>query len=144
MVLCAVVTDLLVSDMTNARQAAAVSTEDLEAWLARYKAAWEGRDADAAAALFSEDARYYETPYSEPFEGPKGVHEYWSRVTADQRDVDFESAAIGVVDGTGIARWSVQFKLASNGASVELNGVFLLGFGADGKCRELREWWHAR
>lgn len=121
-----------------------MNADDLGRWLSRYGQAWEARDADAVAGLFTEDARYFETPYAEPFKGRDGVKQYWSTVTADQRDVDFESETIGVVGRTGIARWSARFKLASSGGSVELNGVFLLEFDDAGQCSSLREWWHAR
>lgn len=121
-----------------------VETETVAAWLARYEAAWENRDADAAAAIFTPDARYYETPFAEPFVGQSGIREYWSGVTADQRDVDFQSSVVDVVGDLGIAQWSATFSLAASGAQVELNGVFLLRFAGDGRCAELREWWHAQ
>lgn len=119
-------------------------TSTLETWLSAYGRAWEERDADAAAALFTSDARYFETPYAEPFAGSAGVREYWARVTADQRDVKVTHEVVGFTDGVGVARWNSKFALASNGARVELDGVFLLTFDADGLCKELREWWHAR
>lgn len=51
-------------------------------WLEAYKRAWERRDANAAAALFTEDATYHEKPYDAPLRGAAGVHEYWTKVTA--------------------------------------------------------------
>ena len=120
------------------------TTVQLAAWLDAYRAAWENRDPDAAARLFTADARYYETPYAEPFKGPDGVREYWARVTADQRDVRFTSEVVGIADGIGVATWNVHFTVASNGAAVQLNGVFLLQFGTSDSCKVLREWWHAR
>ena len=121
-----------------------MTSDDLKSWLAAYKAAWETRDPDAAAALFAAGSTYRDTPYSEPFQGPDGVREYWAGVTSDQRDVDFASTVVGVIGQTGVAEWSCRFKLASSGANVELNGVFLLEFDDAGLCTSLREWWHAR
>lgn len=121
-----------------------MNEQALEVWLTRYGAAWEARDPEAAAALFSADAAYRDTPYSEPYRGRDGVRQYWSTVTADQREVGFSHQTLGFVDGTGVATWSAKFKLASSGASVELNGVFLLRFSDAGECTSLREWWHAR
>ncbi len=117
----------------------------LKTWLERYKHAWETKDPAAAAALFTEDAIYYETPYAEPFRGRTGVSEYWARVTADQRDIAVTVTPLGVLaDGTGVARWNSKFELISNGAKVELDGVFLLEHADPEHCRVLREWWHAR
>lgn len=116
----------------------------LEAWLARYEKAWESRDAVLASSLFSAAATYHETPFDAPIVGPEGIREYWSRVTADQRDIDFHSRPIAVIGDTGIAEWSARFRLETSGATIELNGVFVLDFDAAGLCTRLREWWHVR
>ena len=116
----------------------------LEAWLARYEEAWEQRDPDRAAALFTENAPYHEMPFEAPKAGRRGIREYWATVTADQRDVDFSSSVVAVNGQTGVARWSAKLKSASSGVNVELNGVFVLTFDDSGLCSELREWWHVR
>jgi hypothetical protein len=48
----------------------------LENWLEALGRAWETRDPEAAAALFSERAEYYETPFVEPARGREGVRTY--------------------------------------------------------------------
>lgn len=121
-----------------------MNTDDLRNWLQAYGSAWEARNAEAASQLFTEEALYFETPYSEPFRGREGIHGYWAKVTDDQREVDFHSEALGFAGTSGVAKWSARFTLASTGAAVELNGVFLLEFDDDGLCSQLREWWHAR
>jgi uncharacterized protein (TIGR02246 family) len=114
----------------------------LETWLARYKQAWEQRDPEQAAALFTPDAPYHEKPFDPPKAGRLGIRDYWATVTADQRNVAFKSQVIAVTGPTGVARWSATLTLASNGARVDLDGVFLLTFDGSGLCSELREWWH--
>jgi len=121
-----------------------LSAADLDAWLGAYGQAWEKKDADAAANLFAADARYFETPYADAFEGQDGVRDYWARVTADQQDIDFQYSRIAVDGNTGIASWSATFTTISGGVKVELNGVFVLEFDANRRCLVLREWWHAR
>jgi ketosteroid isomerase-like protein len=116
----------------------------LEAWLARYAQAWEQRDAAQAAALFTESAPYHEMPFDAPKAGRAGIRDYWTTVTADQRNVDFKSQVIAVTGQTGIARWSASLTSAASGARVELDGVFILQFDGSGLCSELREWWHVR
>ncbi len=120
------------------------SASSAGAWLADYEQAWEKRDADAAAALFAEGAHYYETPYAEPFTGPDGVRAYWQKVTADQREVDFTWEIISEAPEATVAHWTARFDLASQDITVELDGVFVLRFDDQGRCTELREWWHAR
>lgn len=109
-------------------------------WLEGYKMAWESRDPDAAAALFTEDARYREQPYQEPFEGADGVRNYWADVTATQSDVSFRYGPPIVVGDQTVAEWWVTMK--NGGVDVTLAGVFLLRFDDAGLCRDLVEYWH--
>jgi hypothetical protein len=122
----------------------ALSPATLESWLKRYGHAWEARDPARARELFTPNARYHEMPFDSPKLGRAGIEEYWRTVTADQRDVKFDSRVIAVQGNTGIAHWSAVFKLASNGATVALDGVFVLEFDSAGLCSTLREWWHVR
>lgn len=109
-------------------------------WLDAYRAAWESRDPQAAAALFTEDASYREEPYAEPFRGQEGVRDYWARVTATQEDVEFR-AGTPIVDGHRAAvEWWVTLR--NGGMDVTLAGEFFLTFAEDGRCRDLREYWH--
>jgi ketosteroid isomerase-like protein len=121
-----------------------LTTAALQKWLAGYQRAWESRDAARAAELFTPNAAYHEMPFEAPKAGQAGIREYWSSVTADQRDIDFKSQVVAVNGQTGIAHWSATFTAASTGARIELDGVFVLTFDAGGRCSELREWWHLR
>jgi hypothetical protein len=117
---------------------------DLEAWLKRYGEAWEQRDPARAAALFTENAPYHEMPFDAPKAGRSGIREYWATVTADQRNVHFESQVLAVDGQTGVAHWSASLTSASGGVRIELDGAFVLTFDDGGLCSELREWWHLR
>jgi hypothetical protein len=121
-----------------------LTPEVLEAWLGRYEEAWEQRDPKRAAALFTEHASYHEMPFDPPKAGRSGIRDYWTTVTADQRNVDFKSQVVAVNGRTGVARWSASLTSAASGARVELDGVFVLTFDESGLCSELREWWHVR
>jgi hypothetical protein len=109
-------------------------------WIDGYRAAWETRDPDAAAALFTEDASYRDTPYSEPALGRDGVRDYWAEVTATQEDVEFLSGTPVVEGDRAAVEWWVT--MLNGGAEVTLAGEFLLRFDENGLCRELREYWH--
>ncbi|MEX2523424.1 MAG: nuclear transport factor 2 family protein [Gammaproteobacteria bacterium] len=111
-------------------------------WLEGYKSAWVERDADKAAALFSEDATYLDNPHNEPYKGRAGIHEYWSDVTSDQRGVTFDYEILTTYGNTAVAQWAARFTSVSSGATVKLDGIFLLDFDENGLCSRLREWWH--
>ena len=108
-------------------------------WVEAYRLAWEERDADAAAALFTEDSEYRTGPFFEPNQGADGVHAYWSDVTTTQADV---SVRMGrpFVDGD---RVTVEFwtEMTNDGAEITLAGCLLLRFAPDGRCVRLREYW---
>ncbi len=121
-----------------------MTTAELEEWLEAYGRAWESRNPEAAAALFTEDARYYETPFGEPAVGRDGVRTYWTAATAKQRDVHFSYEIFLVQEESGVARWWAEYSRHPEGRGAKLDGVFVLQFNGKGLCRELREWWHRR
>jgi len=122
----------------------ALTKEQVAAWLAQYEKAWETRDAAAAMPLFAANARYREMPFQAAFEGRQAIGDYWARVTADQKDIDFTSTVLAVEGNTGIATWRAELTQASSGAKVVLDGVFVLEFTTDRQCYDLKEWWHVQ
>ena len=125
-------------------QAKPLNNTALEAWLQKYGAAWEARDAAAAGPLFTADATYHEMPFDPVKQGRAAIQDYWKTVTADQRDIHFESQVIAVNGNTGVAHWKATFKVQSTGAIISLDGVFVLEFDDKGQCQSLREWWHVK
>jgi len=65
----------------------------VQEWVDAYAQAWRDRDADAAAALFTEDSMYRDHPLQEGRHGAAGVHAYWVDVTASQPHLYVASAA---------------------------------------------------
>ncbi len=109
-------------------------------WLDAYRKAWAERDADAAAALFTEDATYAEQPFHDAFAGRTGIHAYWTRVTAGQTGVEMRyGAPITVGDRTAVEWWTT---LTNQGEPITLAGAFVLTFDPSGLCRALREYWN--
>jgi uncharacterized protein (TIGR02246 family) len=116
------------------------STSAVDTWLADYRAAWVNRDPEAAGALFTEDATYAEMPYDEPLQGDKGVRDYWTRVTATQADIEVQYGEALVAGDRAAVEWWVT--MTNGGMPMTLAGSFMLRFAEDGRCRELREYWH--
>lgn len=121
-----------------------VAAARLDTWLAQYKDAWEQKDARLAASLFSDAATYHETPFDAPLAGPGAIHDYWKRVTEDQRDIRFSARPLAVEGDSAVAEWSATFRSAASGTTIDLEGVFVLDFDGAGLCSRLREWWHVR
>jgi ketosteroid isomerase-like protein len=118
--------------------------EDFEAWLNRYKAAWEQRDAALAGALFTEDATYREKPYDPPFEGREAIEAYWTNVVSGQRDVLFTFEILACAQKTGLCHWHTAFKSADGSQSIELDGIFRCRFATPQQVETFEEWWHVK
>ncbi|MFO7293561.1 MAG: nuclear transport factor 2 family protein [Actinomycetes bacterium] len=111
----------------------------LDEWVESYRRAWEERDPEAAASLFTEDAEYLDYVYGEPHRGRDGVREYWADATATQSDVRVRMGE-PIADGS---RAMVEFwtNMTVEGNPTTLAGCLLLHFDESGLCRRLREYW---
>lgn len=112
----------------------------IEEWVDAYRRAWENRDPEAAAALFSPDCSYRENIIEEAHVGRAGVAEYWRSVTEAQSEVTVRMGRPFVHgDRVAVEFWT---NMLVGGDRVTLPGCLLLEFDGDGLCRRLREYWH--
>lgn len=122
-----------------------ITIEQFGRWLKGYGEAWESGNPQLAVELFTDDARYFETPFDEPMNGRQAIYRYWTEGAGQsQRDVQFSFRILGLDQNAGIAQWEAKFVRIPSGRQVELNGVLLAEFGEGGKCTVFREWWHRR
>ncbi len=115
----------------------------LSSWLDAYGNAWETRDEDAAARLFTDQATYQWGPFEEPLRGRDAIRERWASAVAAQDDIAFSYETLAVADDQGIARWWVSFIVPAAEMRVRLEGIFVIALDADGRCYAFREWWNA-
>jgi hypothetical protein len=120
-----------------------LTVQQFEDWLRAYQSAWERRDPAAAAALFSEDARYHWTPLVPPQQGPAAIAEAWAAAVGQQRDVRFTFTVFAVAGATGMATWRADFTRLPDQFKVRIEGVLSAEFAAARRCRIFREWWHS-
>lgn len=113
-----------------------------KSWLDAYGHAWENRNPEAATALFTESGTYQVTPFLEPMRGRKAIFEYWSEVARTQENIRFGYEILVANRECNIARWSASFVIVPPGLQTQLDGIFLISLGAQGRCKSLQEWWH--
>lgn len=113
-----------------------------EAWLHAYKRAWEAQLPKEAAALFADDAVYYETPFSPPAVGNAEILKYWQEVPEQQAQNTFHFQIIKVYDNVGFCKWQANFIRKHNQQKVRLDGIFEVHFNETGRCHIFKEWWH--
>jgi len=76
-------------------------------WMDAYGRAYEERDPDAAARLFTDDATYQWGPFGDLLRGPAAIRERWASAVGDERETAwrFEYEVLAVTDEVGVARW---------------------------------------
>lgn len=114
----------------------------LNGWLEAYGRAWTQRDPQAAAALYTENATYQVTPFSEPLQGRSAILDYWKHVAETQRDIEFTYENLAITQDAGIARWRASFQIVPQNIATQLDGIFWIALDSSGRCISLREWWH--
>jgi limonene-1,2-epoxide hydrolase len=112
----------------------------LEGWIEAHRLAWENRDPEAAARLFTPDATYRSNIFEEAHLGQDGVRAYWQSVTSSQSEVQVRMGR-PFIDGSRVA---VEFwtTMRIAGDQVTLPGCLLLDFDDEWLCSRLREYWH--
>lgn len=114
---------------------------DAKQFLEKYKKAWETRDADLAASLFTRDARYKENPFGEPIIGREAIHDYWAAATGGQEDIHFAVTNSLHTGYVLIAEWSCVYR--SSGQPRQLAGMFFADFYGN-QVRAFREYYQSR
>jgi ketosteroid isomerase-like protein len=120
----------------------ALNESDVKNFLTRYKKAWETRDADLAARLFTRDVQYYRDPFTAPVVGREAIHNYWAGAGGRQHDIHFTVGASVHSGYIVVAEWTCSYK-SSSGERNELAGVFLADFYGK-QVRTFRQYSHTR
>ena len=111
-----------------------------EEWIAAYRRAWLERDPEKVVTLFTDDAVYRSSPFREPHFGSAGIRDYWTRATSTQEELDLRFGDPVVEGSKVVVEWWAIMR--DEGAWITLPGCLLLRFAEDGRCEELREYWH--
>jgi uncharacterized protein (TIGR02246 family) len=116
-----------------------VQREGFGRWLDAYFAAWISNDPDDVAALFVEDATYSTGPFAELWAGREAIVRRWT--SGAQEDVEHAYEILAIEGDTAIAHWNVKARAeGSETARSEWDGILLVTFAQDGRCRSHREW----
>jgi ketosteroid isomerase-like protein len=106
-----------------------------------FGAAWERGDVDAITAVFTPDATFLETPFSERAVGMAAIRAYWSDVPATQADVSFRSGEIYVAGPWFATEFRCTYRRRRTGEWVDARGAMFCET-RDDKVSEMRMYWH--
>ena len=107
-----------------------------------YRAAWISNVPNQVAALFTEDAIYSVSPFTEPWIGRDEIVRRW--VAGIQQDVELTYDVLAVDGDRAIIHWHVFTRNVDDPVRVEYDGVLVVRFAPDGRCSEHSEWYLRR
>jgi len=120
-----------------------LTRDAFDSWLQAYRAAWEERQPQAAASLFTaQGAEYYWTPFDPPQRGREEIAAAWHGAVTQQRDIHMTFEVLAVDGNRGVAHWHTNFTSVGSGEGVQLDGILIAEFDGLKQCRVFREWWH--
>jgi uncharacterized protein (TIGR02246 family) len=116
-----------------------MNREPVAAWITAYERAWRSPGTDALAEIFTPDATYLQGPYDEPLSGLPAIAEMWDEErTGPDEDFTMTSEIVAVEGDTAVVRVEVEYGEPDD---EEFRDLWIIRFGADGRCRAFEEWW---
>jgi ketosteroid isomerase-like protein len=109
-------------------------------WLAGYEEAWRAQGTTGLADLFTGDATYLQSPYAQPVTGLDAINRMWEAERDGPDEVFTLATEILAVDGpVAVVRAEVVY---GDPPSQEYRDLWVIRFGADGRCTWFEEWPH--
>lgn len=102
---------------------------------------WEQADVDRICSVFTPDAVFVETPFSQKDVGQAAIRAYWQDLPLTQAEVSFRSGEIFEVGPWFATEFRCTFRRRSTGEWVDARGAIFCET-KDGKISEMRMYWH--
>jgi ketosteroid isomerase-like protein len=112
-----------------------VDREGVLRWVTEYERAWRSGDVGAVARLFTEGARYRQSPYAEPRVGHAEIEAFWLDDEGRTFSVSAEPVAVEGLDA--VVRAEVRYEAP---VPQEYRDLWVLRFSPDGRVEDFEEW----
>jgi hypothetical protein len=110
----------------------------VERWVAGYETAWRTPGTEVLGELFSDGATYLPSPWADPLEGLPALAEWWDAGRDGPDEAFTMTSEIVAVDGdTAVVRVAVDYGAPD---PQRWRDLWVLRFGADGRCAGFEEW----
>ncbi len=116
-------------------------TESYRALIDNFGKGWERGDVEAIASIFTDDAVFLETPFSQPDRGLVAIRAYWKDIPLHQAETKFSSGEIYVAGPWFATEFRCTFRRRRTGEQVDARGAIFCET-KDGKISEMRMYWH--
>jgi ketosteroid isomerase-like protein len=116
-------------------QRAGMDRDEVMRWVAGYERAWRAGDVPAVVQLFTEDARYLTSPYSEPKVGLAAIQDFW--LNDDGLTFEVTAEPVAVEGRDAVVRLEVRYGRPQ---PQEYRDLWVLRFAPDGRVEHFEEW----
>lgn len=110
-----------------------MDTQAVMAWVAAYERTWRDQDVAGLDRIFTPDAVYLHSPYSEPLVGLEVIGEDWP----DPTPFTMRAEPVAVDARRAVVRVLVRY---TGEQPQEYLDLWVLDFAADGRVRRFEEW----
>jgi len=104
---------------------------------------WSKADVATILSVFTDDAVFLETPFSDPLTGQDAIRGYWADVPYHQSEITATSGEIYVAGPWFSTEFKVVFRRRRTGEWVEARGALFCETAGD-KISEMRMYWQRR
>jgi ketosteroid isomerase-like protein len=102
---------------------------------------WERADGEVVCSVFTDDAVFLETPFSNPDRGLPAIRAYWNDIQLHQAETKFSSGEIYAAGPWFATEFRCTFRRRRTGELVDARGAIFCETRA-GKISEMRMYWH--
>lgn len=104
---------------------------------------WAKSDLDLLLSVFTEEAVFWETPFSAPATGIDAIRRYWADVPYHQSEIAVTTGEIFAVGPWFSTEFKSVFRRRRTGEWVEAKGAFFCETDGE-RITEMRMYWHRK
>ncbi|HET7599384.1 MAG TPA: nuclear transport factor 2 family protein [Gemmatimonadales bacterium] len=127
--------------MTTAADPAAVTRLLGRTLIDTFGRGWARADVEELMSVFSDQAVFIETPFTEPLNGVAAIRSYWQDVPYHQSEITFSAGEIFAAGPWFAAEFKCVFRRRRTGEWVDARGAIFCETEGD-KISEMRMYWH--
>jgi uncharacterized protein (TIGR02246 family) len=116
----------------------------VEDWVATYRRAWESDDPGDIAALFTEDATYSPSPFSESWRGRDAIVEEWIERGDSTALPAFEHEVIAAEGAVGVIKGLTTYHATDKTPETVYGNLWIVSLAPGGRATSFAEWWMQR
>ncbi len=104
---------------------------------------WAKGKVDVLLSVFTEDAAFIDSPFSEPLKGIDAIRSYWGDVPMNQSEITFTPGEVFVVGPWFSTEFRCVFRRRRTGEWVDARGSLFCETNGE-KITEMRMYWERR